>query len=205
MDSGFVNVFFICLVCYLIGSFPTAYLVIKLKLNKDITAEGSGNVGTLNSIEVSNSKIIGVVVLLIDMLKGIIPLYILLFVIGIDYGLVMAGSSCIILGHNYPVWLGFKGGRGLATGTGVFIVLNYFVVLGWLLVWLIVFGIKRKVLVSNTIASLLIPLYVFVINKVNYLVISWDLSSFSIFYFSFFSVIITIIVVSRHLEIFIKK
>ena len=205
MEPGFVNAFFICLVCYIIGSFPTAYLIIKLRLNKDITSEGSGNVGTLNSMQVSKSKLIGFIVLLIDMLKGMIPLYIMLFVIGIDYGLVMAGSSCIILGHNYPVWLGFKGGRGLAAGAGIFLLLNYFVVIGWGIVWVIAFAVKRKVLISNAVASLLIPLYIFIINKVDFIVVSWNLESFSIFYFSFFSVITAFIVFSRHMEIFKKN
>jgi glycerol-3-phosphate acyltransferase PlsY len=174
-------------------------------LNKDITAEGSGNVGALNSGKVSKSKIIGVTVLLIDILKGLLPLYLLLFVLNFDYGAVMAGSSCIILGHNYPVWLGFKGGRGLATGTGIYLLLNFFVVVGWGIVWLVVFGIKRKVLISNTIASMLIPLYVFFINKIDTLVVSWNLSTFSIFYFTFFSVVTAIIIVSRHMEIFKKN
>ncbi|HJY63225.1 MAG TPA: glycerol-3-phosphate acyltransferase, partial [Ignavibacteria bacterium] len=167
--------------------------------------EGSGNVGTLNAIQVTSSKTIGIIVLLIDILKGLIPVYFLLFVFHIDYSIVMPGTSCIVLGHNYPVWLGLKGGRGLATGTGIFILLNYFVLLGWCIAWLIVYGIKRNVLISNVIATILIPLYIFIISKVNLFIVDWDLSTFSFFYFSFFSILTTVIIISKHLEIFRKN
>jgi len=205
MESGFINVFLVCLACYLIGSFPTAFIIVKLKHNIDLTKEGSGNIGTLNSIQVSSSKITGIIVLFIDILKGFLPLYFLLFIFHIDYRIVMAGSSFLILGHNYPVWLGFKGGRGLATGTGIFILLNYFVLTGWCIAWAVVFGIKRNVLIANAAATMSIPVYILIINMAGWLVVDLGISSFSIFYFSLFSVIITIIIITKHLEIFRKK
>ncbi|HAX48012.1 MAG TPA: acyl-phosphate glycerol 3-phosphate acyltransferase, partial [Bacteroidetes bacterium] len=70
-----INNFVIFVLCYLIGSFPTAYILVKLRSNKDLTKEGSGNVGTLNSFTVSKSKAIGITVLLIDILKGALPVY----------------------------------------------------------------------------------------------------------------------------------
>nr|HMT10602.1 glycerol-3-phosphate acyltransferase [Ignavibacteria bacterium] len=66
--------------CYIIGSFPTAYLLVKAAFGKDVTREGSGNVGTLNSFQVSKSKWVGVVVLLTDLFKGLLPVYIMLYV-----------------------------------------------------------------------------------------------------------------------------
>src|SRR4030095_10990384 len=202
---GFYNVFITCIVCYLIGSIPTAYLICRLKYNIDITEEGSGNVGTLNSIKVTKSKTVGIIVLLIDLLKGMVPVIVMLFILNIDYGIVMAASTCIVLGHNFPFWLSLKGGRGLATSAGIFLILNYYVVAAWGVVWLISFAIKRNVLISNTTATVLIPLYIYLIVKLKWLVVTWGLSSFSIFYFSLFSIIITLIIFSKHLEIFKKN
>jgi len=205
VETGIFSLIIVWLFCYLVGSVPTAYLVVRKKLNKDITNEGSGNVGMLNSMQVTNSKSVGVFVLLIDILKGFIPVYAMLFLLNIDYAPAMAGCAFIILGHNYPVWLKFKGGRGLATGTGIFVLVNYFVLAGWCIVWLISFALKKKVMLSNTAATILIPLYVFLVNKISWLEISWGLNTYSLKYFTIFSIIITVLVLSKHTEIFKKN
>lgn len=205
MESGFLNVFIICLAGYIIGSVPIAYLICKLKYNIDITEEGSGNVGTLNSLKVTKSKAVGIIVLLLDLLKGILPVVIMLFILEIDYGIAMAACACIILGHNYSFWLGFKGGRGLATGAGLYLILNYYIVALWGLVWLISYTIKKNVLISNTVATALIPLYIFLVVKFKWLIVTWNLSSFSIFYFSLFTIVITFIIMLKHIEIFKKN
>lgn len=205
MEPGIFNVIIICLLCYFIGSIPTAYLVVKIKLNKDITTEGSGNVGTLNSIQVTKSKFIGIFVLLVDILKGFVPVYLMLFAFNIDYTLAMAGSAFLILGHNYPVWLRFKGGRGLATGTGIFILINYFVLIGWCIAWVVSFALKKNVLISNTAATLFIPVYVIIINLTDMFVINHGLGTFSLKYFTIFSIIITGIIITKHTEIFKKN
>ncbi len=190
--------------CYLIGSIPTAYIFVKAKTSKDITKEGSGNVGTLNSFTVTKSKTIGIAVLLLDLLKGLVPVYLILYVISLDYFYAPLGASGIILGHNYPVWLRFKGGRGLAPGAGIFLMLNYFVVIGWGIVWLLVFLIKKKVLISNTIATFSLPLYVLLINLFDFLVVGSSGKGFALSYFTIFSIIITVVILSRHTEVFKK-
>ncbi len=196
--------FTIVVLCYIIGSFPTAYLLVKYKTNKDLTKEGSGNVGTLNSFTVSKSKFIGAVVLLIDILKGALPVYFMMFVVPHPYQSVMLGASALILGHNYPIWLKFKGGRGLATGAGIFMVINYYIFIGWCVVWLGVFLLKRKVLIANTIATFMLPVYVLFINLFSILVVNKNVQGFSLNYFTVFSIIITIIILSRHTEVFKK-
>ncbi|MEO8513311.1 MAG: glycerol-3-phosphate acyltransferase [Ignavibacteria bacterium] len=195
----------IFVLCYFIGSFPTAYLIVKARSNKDLTREGSGNVGTLNSFQVSKSKAIGITVLLTDVLKGALPLYIMLYVLNLGYAPAMIGACSLLLGHNYPVWLKFKGGRGLATGAGIFIIINYFILIGWLAVWFIVFAFKKKVLIANTIATFSLPVYVLLINVVPFMVINNNTSGFSLFYFNVFSLIITAIILSRHTEVFKPK
>lgn len=189
-------------VCYLIGSFPTAYILVKAKANKDVTKEGSGNVGTLNSFQVSKSKAVGISVLLIDLLKGALPVYLMLYHFNITYPVVMLGSCGLILGHNYPVWLKFKGGRGLATGAGIFLVINYFVVAGWCLFWLVTFALKRKVLIANTAATFGLPVIVFLIKFISIFEVNTSVNGYSTLYFTAFSIIITIVILLRHTEVF---
>lgn len=195
----------IFVLCYLVGSIPAAYILVKLKSNKDITKEGSGNVGTLNSLMVTGSKAIGAIVLVVDVLKGLIPVYIMLYVTGTDYFAVMIGSCGLILGHNYPVWLKFKGGRGLAPGAGIFLILNYYIIIGWLLMWLLIFLFRKKVLIANTVATFALPVYIVLINLFPALVVNENVLGFSLSYFTIFSVVITVIILSRHTEVFKPK
>lgn len=199
------NNFVIAVLCYIIGSFPTAYILVKYKTSKDLTKEGSGNVGTLNSFTVSKSKFIGIAVLLIDILKGVLPVYFMMFVMPHPYQSVMLGACALILGHNYSVWLKFKGGRGLATGAGIFMVINYYIFIGWCAVWLVVFLLKRKVLIANTFATFLLPVYVLLINLFSFLVVNSSVMGFSLNYFTVYSIIITVIILSRHTEVFKKN
>ncbi len=191
--------------CYIIGSFPTAYLLVKAASGKDVTREGSGNVGTLNSFQVSKSKWVGVVVLLTDLLKGLLPVYIMLYVMNMQYSTAMLGASALILGHNYPVWLKFKGGRGLATGAGIFMIVNYYILAGWLVVWAAVFAFKRDVLIANTAATFSLPVIVVLINFVPWMVIGSGQNGFTLTYFTVFSLVITLIILLRHTEVFKKS
>lgn len=190
--------------CYIIGSFPTAYLLVKAAFGKDVTREGSGNVGTLNSFQVSKSKWVGVVVLLTDLFKGLLPVYIMLYVMNLPYSTAMLGACALILGHNYPVWLKFKGGRGLATGAGIFMIVNYYILAGWLVVWAAVFAFKRDVLVANTAATFSLPLIVVLINFLPWMVVGGGLNGFTVTYFTVFSLVITLIILLRHTEVFKK-
>ncbi len=200
-ESLFIRSIVIFVLCYLIGSIPIAYILVRISSKKDLTKEGSGNVGTLNSFQVTKSKTIGIMVLILDLLKGAIPMYVMLKS-GVYFPIIMFGAYGIILGHNYPIWLKFKGGRGLAPGAGIFLVINYFVVIGWLLAWLIVFLIKRKVLPANTIATLFMPVSIILVNVFDWMVVNETAFGFSLFYFTVFSIIITIVILSRHREVF---
>src|SRR5438132_1312416 len=139
---------FVFLVCYLIGSIPSAYIFIKKKHGKDIRLEGSGNVGMLNAFQVSKSKL-AFFVLAFDFLKGAVPFWILLKLFPSQVPFVLASAFFIILGHIFSVWLKFKGGRGLATATGIFACCNFFVVPAWGLIWLLVFLFRRDILIAN--------------------------------------------------------
>lgn len=150
MQSYFIAI----LAGYVIGSFPTAYILVKWRHKTDIRNAGSGNVGTLNSYEVTGSKLVGVVVLLVDFLKGIAAVLCASVVAGKGFGVEAAGCIGAVVGHNFPVWLGFKGGRGLATAAGGVTLLGWFLLPIWLTTWYIGNKIFRDVNLGNTVATL---------------------------------------------------
>ena len=156
----------LCILFYLIGSIPTAYLLIKIRTGKDITKEGSGNVGALNSYDVSKSKWTGISVLIIDFLKGFIPSFLFLKVGGYHFESLLIPIALLIAGHNFSVWLKFKGGRGLATAAGLLAVAEPFAILIWCVLFLISMAIYRKIQFGNIVASLLLPLAYYLLRPV---------------------------------------
>ena len=147
---------------YLIGSIPTAYLVGKWTREIDIRKHGSGNVGATNVFRVVGKKW-GVGVLLFDMLKGVAV------VLGIApfafsalnpfVTMLVCGISAII-GHTWTVWLGFRGGKGVATSAGVFLALAPRAALVSLFLWAVLFAWKRYVSLASLGTALLFPLWV---------------------------------------------
>ncbi len=155
---NYIAVFFIS---YLIGSFPTAYLVLKLTQKKDVRTLGSGNVGAMNALRASKSKLIGLSVLLIDLLKGLIPTWLMLrHYTGMPWMEVMV-LTALVLGHVFPVWLKFKGGRGLAVSAGSMLMIRWELVVIWIGIWLVFFIVIRKHIVASLIATGLLPLVVY--------------------------------------------
>lgn len=141
----------------LIGSFPTAYLLVKRADGKDLRKEGSGNIGALNAFEVSRSRRLGLTVLAIDLLKGAVPMAVLRLLPGMDFAAFSVALIGLVLGHNYSPWIGFKGGRGLATAAGGALLLNPLLVLLWAVCWSIAFFMSPNVHVGNIAATVLAP------------------------------------------------
>lgn len=192
----------ILLASYLVGSFPTAFIMVKLFNKKDVTKEGSGNVGTLNAFTVSKSKLVGLLVLLIDFLKGSIPLLFLVLFIKLNITGIYLAVIFLILGHNYNVWLKFKGGRGLATGAGIFVVVNFIMIIGWGIIWMTGSVFKKDILVSNFAATLSMPLMAIAFKSIFLRTFLPEMGMNNYTYFVIFVTILTIIILSRHLEIF---
>jgi len=139
---------------YLIGSFPTAFLLVKWKAGIDIRRAGSGNVGTLNTMEVTGSRSLGVAVLVIDVVKGALAVALTMSLFGnLFWTMGVAGLSAIA-GHAFPVWLNFRGGRGLAAAAGVFMVLGWIFIVIWLVLWTAAYLPFRNVHLGNVLASL---------------------------------------------------
>lgn len=143
---------------YLLGSFPTAYLIVRSASNIDIRRAGSGNVGTLNSYVVTRSKVVASAVLSCDVLKGSAAVWLSWVLCGPEFSYGAIAGCGAVLGHNFPLWLGGRGGRGLATAAGVVLLLGWVWVVLWIGVWGIGFAVWRNVNVANAVASLTILL-----------------------------------------------
>ncbi len=158
MEKYIINYILLCLICYFIGSIPAAYLIVKRKHKKDITKEGSGNVGTLNSYEITGSRSTGIVVLALDFLKGFIPTLVLGYFLSLPLTIIFLPLVCIVVGHNFSIWLKFKGGRGLATAAGIGIIVNFWLPIIWCVLYLFAYLVKKNVHIGNIFATVLMPL-----------------------------------------------
>ena len=141
---------------YLLGSISFSYIFIKKFHNKDLRNEGSGNLGMLNSYEASKDKVLTFAILMLDMTKAIycIALVNLLFYESYLIGTIIAGIG-IILGHNWNIFLRFRGGRGLAPAAGISFVVNFYPLIIWLASWTISKAFTKNIHISNCISSIL--------------------------------------------------
>ena len=197
-----MSLIIICIVFYLIGSFPTAYLLLKYKYKKNIINEGSGNVGARNTFDITNSKLDGALVLIADFLKGLIPVLWYLNYSGFDIQMVVFPALFLLAGHNFSVWLKFKGGRGLATSAGIMVAVNFTLVILWLIFYFILDKLIRNVHISTVIALILLPLSIVFLQdfilKFNNPVLRSIEDPFS-FLFSFCSAV-CIIILMKHIS-----
>ncbi|MFH1049939.1 MAG: glycerol-3-phosphate acyltransferase [bacterium] len=146
-------IFVVIIISYLLGSIPFAYILIRLYSKQDIRTIGSGNVGAMNSFETTGKKWIGIVVFFLDMLKGLLAVIIAHRLTDNDFLPVVSAVLLVILGHNYSVFLKFKGGRGLATAVGSALLTAPIIILFWGIFWLIgIFILKKELIIANTIA-----------------------------------------------------
>lgn len=144
---------------YLLGSFPSAYILLKMTKGTDITKEGSGNVGAMNSFEVSNSKMIGISVFLLDFLKGIASVLIPKFIFPDEFIYPAISLLFAVFSHCYNPWLNFKGGRGLSTAAGGAAFLFPFLLGVWAVLWAIVYVMRKNIILAN-ISSTVLSLFV---------------------------------------------
>ena len=148
---------------YIVGGIPFAYILVKLKTGKDIRTIGSGNVGGTNAARAAGIHI-GLLVGLLDMLKGALPTYIALKVCGADAA-VLVGVTAVI-GHMFTPFLSFQGGKGVATGTGAFLVLAPDAVAVGAVIWLIITAIFRFVSLGSMMAAVGMAVYVILFKDI---------------------------------------
>jgi len=156
-----MNYIISALIGYILGSIPTAYLVLKKSKNIDIRSAGSSNVGAMNSYEVSNSKLLGLLVLLVDAGKGILSVVLTIMLFGDHFIYPALAAIFAVLSHCFNPWIEFKGGRGLATFAGSTIIIFPYLLIVWVLLWVIFFLIKKNILFSNITATILSIFLVF--------------------------------------------
>ena len=154
--------FTIGIISYLIGSIPFGFILTKTFLKKDIRGIGSGNIGATNVLRTGN-KFIGYSTLSLDVLKAVLPV---MYVKLNHPELIYVASLCAFLGHVFPVWLKFKGGKGVATYVGILFALNIFLGFIFCISWLIIFLISKYSSLSSIIGSLSVPVYIFFYDQI---------------------------------------
>jgi len=147
--------------CYLIGSIPFGLILTRVFLKQDIRNIGSGNIGATNALRTGN-KMIGYSTLILDITKAVIPV----IYIKLNYSdYVFISSLSVFLGHVFPIWLKFKGGKGVATYVGILLSLKLFYGFIFIGSWLIIFLISKYSSLSSIVASLVLPIYLLLYVK----------------------------------------
>ena len=148
---------------YLLGSIPFGFLLTKLFLKKDIRDLGSGNIGATNALRTGN-KLIGYSTLILDISKAIVPVIYVKFNYP-DY--IYIASLSTFLGHVFPIWLKFKGGKGVATYVGILFSINLAIGFVFIVVWFFTFLISKYSSLSSLFGSFSIPIYLFFFTSQN--------------------------------------
>ncbi len=170
--NDFNEIFVIIAISYAFGSIPFGYLITKFFLKKDIRKIGSGNIGATNVLRTGN-RIIGYSTLLLDVFKAILPLIIIKIYMN-EY--LFVASLSVFLGHVFPIWLKFKGGKGVATYVGILCCINLYLGIGFGFFWIITLIIFKYSSLSSLVASLSIPF-------IDYFILKNELISFYIIMF----------------------
>lgn len=164
---SFVTYLVVAVVAYLLGSIPFGYVLVRLFRKEDIRSKGSGNIGATNVVR-SGAKGLGALTFLLDALKGYVAVLAGAWILhipelgGVSLQDAMAVAAlCAILGHIYTAWLGFKGGKGVATALGVFIALAWLPALAGLGIFIAVFAVSRYVSLASILAAVAFPVFAF--------------------------------------------
>jgi glycerol-3-phosphate acyltransferase PlsY len=153
-------------IAYLLGSIPFGYILVRLFRKEDIRATGSGNIGATNVVR-SGAKGLGILTLLLDLLKGFAAVKIAAHFApgapGFPSDLAVAAGIAAVLGHIFPIWLRFKGGKGVATGLGVDLALAPLAALCSLGIFIVVLAITRYVSLASILAAFMLPVFCLVL------------------------------------------
>ena len=152
-----LNLIIIASYSYLLGSIPFGLILTKIFLKKDIREVGSGNIGATNVLRTGN-KTIGYLTLVLDVLKAVLPVLYIKFNF---QELVYVSSLSVFIGHVFPIWLKFNGGKGVATYLGILFSINYFFGIVFIVLWLIIFFISKYSSLGSILSSLIIPIFIY--------------------------------------------
>ena len=158
-----MEVIIVAITSYLIGSIPFGFILTKIFLKKDIRGIGSGNIGATNALRTGN-KSLGYGTLLLDVLKAIIPV----IYTKLNYpDYIFITSMFVFIGHVFPLWLKFKGGKGVAPYVGILFSINLIYGIVFVSIWIITFLISKYSSLASLIASFTIPIYLLFFNNEN--------------------------------------
>ena len=191
------------IVAYILGSISFAWIIAKVFNNIDIRKYGSKNPGATNVYR-TISKPLGILTLILDVLKGFIPVYLVPYFwnLNIDKGFIVVNSVIyytiivallVILGHVFSIFLNFKGGKGVAVGLGVFLAINPIATLCSLVVFIVIVVLTRYVSLSSIVASIALPIGIYFFNGYNII----HTNSYE---FLIFSIIVVSLVIIRHIS-----
>ncbi len=156
-----MDIFLIGIISYLMGSIPFGFILTKIFLKKDIREIGSGNIGATNALRTGH-KALGYSTLFLDILKAIVPvIYVKIFYQDFLY----IASLCAFLGHVFPIWLKFKGGKGVATYLGILFAINFYLGIIFIVSWFITFFISKFSSLSSLVGSASIPIYLLILTQ----------------------------------------
>jgi glycerol-3-phosphate acyltransferase PlsY len=157
----------ILVIAYLLGSIPFGYLLVRAVAGADVRETGSGGTGATN-VSRRAGKLAGVVTLVLDAVKGALAVILArLFLTG-DFGINWWVAACVVLaiaGHCFPVWLGFRGGKGVATGVGAFLALSPLSVACAGLVFIVIVWATRYISLGSIIAAAVLPLSIWILSS----------------------------------------
>ncbi len=158
-----MEIIVISILSYLMGSIPFGFILTKIFLKKDIRDIGSGNIGATNALRTGN-KSLGYGTLFLDVIKAVIPV----IYVKLNYpDYIFIASLCVFLGHVFPIWLKFKGGKGVATYVGILFSINLTIGFVFLGVWFFTFLISKYSSLSSLFGSLSVPIYLFFFTSRN--------------------------------------
>ena len=152
-------------IAYLLGSIPFGYILVRLFRKQDVREQGSGNIGATNVARSGGTKL-GVVTLLLDVGKAYAAVEIARHLAAgaggvVMYDVMVAAAIAAVMGHMFPVWLGFRGGKGAASALGVILAMTWPSAVGILMVFIVVFALTRYVSLASIIGSATFPLFGF--------------------------------------------
>tara|TARA_B100001564_G_scaffold353230_1_gene361851 strand:- start:600 stop:1187 length:588 start_codon:yes stop_codon:yes gene_type:complete len=150
-----LEIILIILISYLFGSIPFGLILTKIFIGKDIRNIGSGNIGATNVLR-SGNKFVGYLTLILDILKAVVPILFIKFYYSDQLYLA---SLSVFIGHVFPVWLKFRGGKGVATYVGILFCLNYLSGLVFCIIWLLIFLIFKYSSLSSMTSSFCTPIF----------------------------------------------
>ncbi len=150
--------FVVCAAAYFLGAIPFGFLITKVVTGDDVRKAGSGSTGATNVTRKAGLKA-GLATYALDVAKGALAVWLAQRFAAANPSAAGIAGLLAVLGHMFPVFLGFRGGKGVATGVGVFLMLSPAATLAALLVWGIIFGITRTVSLGSMIATVLLPVF----------------------------------------------